>query len=79
LNTEEEEEESSIEVENQQGTDGGDGGNKIHIDELLKNLNKKQRRILSREYERQGNQCCLFIYAFHCLRNYFIRKDFSLR
>jgi len=33
--------------------------NKFHIEKLMKNLNKKQRRILNREYERQGNNRCL--------------------
>lgn len=58
---------SSNVTENEQGTKNnsdnkysnhGDG-NEFHIDKLIQNLNKKQRRILSREYERQGNNCCL--------------------
>lgn len=64
-NEDEEEEEqtdsSSIIIDNEQGTDSkcsnNGHGNNIHIDKLLQNFNKKQRRILSREYERQGNQC----------------------
>jgi hypothetical protein len=34
-------------------------GIKFDIDKLMNNLNKKQRRTLLREYERQGNSCCL--------------------
>ncbi|CAF1267106.1 unnamed protein product [Adineta steineri] len=54
---------SSITLDNEQGIENiydikssnksGDGY-KFHIDKLLQNLNKKQRRILLREYERQG-------------------------
>ena len=43
----------------------GDGNN-FHIDKLMQNLNKKQRRTLIREYERQGNNCCLRINALCC-------------
>jgi hypothetical protein len=31
-------------------------GNVINIDELMRNLNKKQRRSLQREYQRQGKK-----------------------
>ena len=34
---------------------GGDG-NMIDIDELMRGLNKKQRRYLQREYQRQGKK-----------------------
>ena len=44
-------------------------GNKSHIDKLMQNLNKKQRRTLIREYERQGNNCCLHINALYCPSN----------
>jgi len=61
---------SIIITDNEQGTNNkysnhGDG-NKFHIDKLMQNLNKKQRRILNREYERQGNNCCLLI-TMHCI------------
>lgn len=45
-------------IENIYPNEIGDG-NKLHIDKLIQNLNKKQKRILLREYERQGNNCCL--------------------
>jgi DNA-directed RNA polymerase specialized sigma subunit len=58
---------SPIITDNEQGTENKhdnkysnhDNGNQIHIDKLIQNLNKKQRRILNREYQRQGNNCCL--------------------
>lgn len=63
--TNEEEEEDHLsrsELNEEQGMreiDSNDGGGKqVQIEELLQNCNKKQRRILSREYQRQGNQCC---------------------
>ena len=69
-NNEEEEQENSKErdvstaviTDDEQGTNErsskpGDG-NKVDINTLLQNLNKKQKRTLSREYERQGNEDC---------------------
>jgi hypothetical protein len=44
--------------DNEYPNKNGDG-NKFNIDKLMQNLNKKQRRIVVREYERQGNNCCL--------------------
>lgn len=74
--------------ENEQGmkntfeTNIGDG-NKVHINELMENLNKKQRRLLSREYERQGNECCLrtnifaFLVLFSSLLFFSTKKNIS--
>lgn len=44
--------------ENKETSSHGDG-KRTSIDELMKGLNKKQRRKLQREYERQGNNSCL--------------------
>ena len=56
-----------------------------HIDKFMQNLNKKQRRILMREYERQGNNCCLSTNAlcflinikkfnFHLIKTFFFKS-----